>query len=475
MTVTLTYDDTLARVRIEATALAAADTALVERSTDQVRWTTVRGGEAVTVSAGAFVVPFYDYEFSPDLTNYYRVSGVSSDPISFVSAGAASSGSSGSRTPAAPASIVADDLLLCFASTRNSGTGTVNTPTNWTQLLASGNVALLGKRYDGVESMPTITYTGGAANEDTIARIAAFRNADLSPVTTQAQLNGSAQDIAYPGLTITEDDLAVVVGGWKQDDFTSVATLAGMTEVGETSSTAGNDASQVWDYVIQTTAANITAGSFSVTGGAAAISRGFAIALRHAAYLNQQTASIVPTLGTDCGDSAIWLKSIARPFLNQRVNVINRPEVQISRKARVGVFPVVGRTLPVAVSDIRTSREWTLYLQTYTAQEADNLDLILASGDTLLVQVPGECTSVAAGYVAVGDVDTVNHPLRPLRKTWTLPLTEVAQPGPDVVGAQSTWQTVVNTYATWEDVLLEKATWAELLELVGSPSDVIVP
>lgn len=475
MTVTLTYDDTLARVRIDATSLAAADVALVERSTDQVRWTTVRGGEAWAVTAGAFALPLYDYEFSPDLVNYYRVRGVSTAAITFVNAGSASTGSSGSRTPGAPASIVAGDLLLCLASTRNSGTGTVNTPTDWTQVLASGNVALLGKVYDGVEAMPTITFTGGAANEDTLARIAAFRNAGLPAVTSLAQLNGSAQNVAYPALTIPDDDLLVVVAGWKQDDFTSVATLSGMTEIAETSSTAGNDASQVWDYVIQTTAANIGASSFVVTGGASAISRGLVVAFAHADYLNQQAASITPTLGTDCGDSAIWLKSIARPFLNQRVTVINRNEVRMSRGARVGVFPVVGRTMPVAVSDIRTSREWTMYVQTYTQTEADNLDLILASGDTLLVQVPGECTSVPAGYVAVGDVDTVNHPLRPLRKTWTLPMTEVATPGPDVVGAQSTWQSVVNTYATWADVLLDKATWADLLELVGSPSDVIVP
>ena len=53
MTVTLTYDDTLSRVNIVADALAAADTALIERSTDQVLWTTVRGGDAVPVTSYA--------------------------------------------------------------------------------------------------------------------------------------------------------------------------------------------------------------------------------------------------------------------------------------------------------------------------------------------------------------------------------------------------------------------------------------
>ncbi len=474
MSVTLTYDPTLARVRIDATALAGADEATVERSTDQIRWVTVRGGSAVGVTAGVFDVPLYDYEWSSDVVNYYRVRGVSTSPISFVNVGTASTGSSGSRTPGAPASIVAGDLLLCLASTRNSGTGTVNTPTDWTQVVASGNAALLGKTYNGSEAMPTITYTGGAANEDTLARIAAWRNAAVAPVTSQAQLNGSAQNIAYPALTIPADDLLIVVAGWKQDDYTSVATLAGMTEIAETSSTAGNDASQVWDYLIQTTAANIAAGSFVVTGGGAAISRGLVAAFEHAAFLNEQTASILPSLGAGCGDSAIWLKSIARPFLNQAVTIINRPSITISRAARVGVFDIVGRSFPIAVSDVRSSRRWTMFVRTETAVTRDNLDLLLASGDVIFIHTPADC-AVPSGYVAIGDAEQETHPLRPLRVTHTLPCTEVAPPGPDVIGAQGTWQSVINAYATWSAVIAARATWADLLALVGSPSEVIVP
>jgi hypothetical protein len=58
---------------------------------------------------------------------------------------------------------------------------------------------------------------------------------------------------------------------------------------------------------------------------------------------------------------------------------------------------------------------------------------------------------------------------------FTLPITEVAAPGADVVGSVGTWQTVVNTYATWSDVLANHPTWADLLTLVGSTNDVIVP
>lgn len=477
MTVTLTYDDTLARVRIDATALAAADEALVQRSTDQIRWVTVRGGGAVGVTGGAFDVPLYDYEFSPDVTNYYRVRGVETAAMTYVASGASSAGADGSRAPALPAGLVTHDALFVLASTRNSGTGTVNTPAGYTQVLATGNFALLAAYYDPAvhTGAPTITFTGGATNETTLAETFAIRRASIVPTTSATQLNGVAQGILIPALTIPADDMMVLRAGWKQDDHTSVPAVAGWTELVDFSSALGSDAMMVASMQVQTAAVDQATDSFNVLGGAAAISRSMILAFPHASFLNEQSASIVPTLGSDCGDSPIWLKSIARPFLNQRVTVINRPSVTISRNARVGVFPVVGRTLPVAVSDIRTSRHWTMLLRTDTQTAADNLDLILASGDILLIQTPAECTSVPGGYVAVDDADTEHHPLRPLRKTWTLPVTEVAPPGPDVVGAQSTWQSVLNAYATWSDVIADKLTWADLLELVGDPSEVIVP
>ena len=75
------YDATLARVRLNLaalrTALGADATAVIERSTDQIRWYTVRGGGGVAVTASA--ADLDDYEFAPDVPSYYRarVTGVS--------------------------------------------------------------------------------------------------------------------------------------------------------------------------------------------------------------------------------------------------------------------------------------------------------------------------------------------------------------------------------------------------------------
>lgn len=194
-------------------------------------------------------------------------------------------------------------------------------------------------------------------------------------------------------------------------------------------------------------------------------------ALENNVEVDQQSASITPAL------SEVWLKSLARPFLNRTVSV--RGYSDISRPSRAGVFNVVGRSVPVAVTELRASRQWAMDVVTDTADDASDLELLLASGDVLLVHVPtgqGRVSTVPGGYVSVGDVRLATPPTVDLtQRVFSLPCTEVAAPGPDVVGATSTWQTVLNTYATWADLLAAHASWADLLELVGEPDDVVVP
>lgn len=208
--------------------------------------------------------------------------------ITYVGASAVAVGSNASVAPPPPPGIAAGDLLVILASIRNSGTGTVNVPTKWEQLAVSGNVTVLGRIAKSgaasADNTPTVSFTGGVLNATTMARMFAWRGTDqnLSTVVaaSAALLNGSAQNIAYPALTVPTAGCAVLVAGWKQDDWTSVAQLAGMTEIADDPTLTGDDAGQVADYVIQTTASNITASSFTVTGGAAAISRGLTLALR---------------------------------------------------------------------------------------------------------------------------------------------------------------------------------------------------
>lgn len=224
-----------------------------------IRPQTASGGERVTVTA------------------------IANTTIAVRAAGTADTDNNASLTPGLPAGLTAGDLLLGVAGIRNTA-ATVTVPTGYTTLLNHGNLVLFGRIADGTESTPTVAFSGGSAGDDTIAQLAAFTGSfydiDNLLVASGFQTNSSAQDIAYPDIAVPCDDCLIIYVGFKHDDWTSAATIASATEIGEPDSTAGNDAGLVWDRLIQTSKANIAAGSFTVTGGASAVSKGVVVALR---------------------------------------------------------------------------------------------------------------------------------------------------------------------------------------------------
>lgn len=470
MTITLTYDTQLSRVRIDATALDSGATAAdVERSVDQITWTTVRGGLGVPVTGG--VMPTVDdYEFAVDVPNWYRVRAYDSAAITFVAAGtAASSGGAASLNPALPAGLAANDLLLVLASIRNgSPAGTVNLPAGYTSLVTpTEHVRLFGKIATGGEAAPMVTFGGIVANADVIAQTCAFRHADLTLLASNNVLNASAQNIARPALAAPDLTRLMVRFAWRQDDWSTISTPAGFTgSIGATSSTAGNDAAQAWAYLITAEAEDQPSGNYTVTGGAAAISRA-GIAAFGQRVTNLDTNDITPTLDT------VWIKSLARPYLNRPVTVLDFSPVVWP--ARAGVFSVEGRSNPVVVSDLRGPANWTLDVLTGTPDEARDFALLLRSGEPVFVHVPADC-DVPGGYGHIGDASAARPEggRRSVRRMFTLPLTEIAAPGPDVIGAAGTCATVLATYATCQDVITNEPTCADLLDLIGDPSEVIV-
>lgn len=216
--------------------------------------------------------------------------------ITVVGSGTASIANNASVTPAAPAGLTAGDLVIILATIRNSGVGTVNTPGGWTLVSGSNNVVLFARIWTTSATMPTISFTGGVANADTMAQAIAFRGTERSSETMYAagQLNASAQDIAYPALDVTGPGQAVVIFAWKQDDSTGYGTPAGFTGVPTVSTTTGDDASQAIRYQIQTTETDIAAGSITVTGGAAAISRAITLAIRRPAQITATVQNTFP-------------------------------------------------------------------------------------------------------------------------------------------------------------------------------------
>lgn len=212
--------------------------------------------------------------------------------ISYVGIGASSAGSNVSVVPALPTGLAVGDLMLVFATIRNSGTGTVSTPWKWANVLTSGNVTLLAKYYEAGDTAPTVAFSGGVANATTTAQCMAFRG--VHPQLTRAivastsQLNATSVNVAIPALTATAkawmpdpDVVATVVGFWRQDDATSAATLSTMTEISDSASSLGDDAHTGVQYRLGGTAGSAIWGSTTVTmtGSLTAISRALVVQL----------------------------------------------------------------------------------------------------------------------------------------------------------------------------------------------------
>ena len=276
---------------------------------NRYRWSTTADDFPMDIRLGGEVV---------------TLSGIATTAGTFVAAGAGSSADNAAVSPALYAGNTAGDLIVVVAAIRSSGAGTLVTPTEYTRLTrafgATDNVQVFVKVHDGTEAAPTVTPSGGAAGDTVSAVTIGLRgtpttltNLDDIVVAALSQLNGSATNIAYPGLyTKTQEGCIFLMVGWRQDDYTSIAPPAGFTEAVEVSTTTGNDQGLYVAYQIQTTPAVVNEGSMVVTtGGGAAISRGALIAL--AAGFQTFTASARGVNGAVKAQTAGTLIEIAAP------------------------------------------------------------------------------------------------------------------------------------------------------------------
>ncbi|MFI6302178.1 hypothetical protein ACIBCH_09925 [Amycolatopsis thailandensis] len=470
MTTTSTYMNDLSRVRVSFTGLdASADVALVERSIDGgLNWVTVRGGETVTVTGGVGKID--DYEFTPGVVNTYRVTARDTAAIQFMTSGGAVTGNNASLNPACAGATQIGDLVLLLATIRNSGAGTPNTPSGWTLLVDLGNAKLFGRYATANGSVAqTVTFTGGVANADTTAQMTTFRNAGIVPVGTPATLtNASAQNIAWPAATPSEAPSVAVVLGWKQDDQSSSPVITGWdSEIGYVSSTAGDDASHVWWTRAKADATQQAAGSWTVSGGAAAVSKSAMVFFGKRPFVNQETTTITPTLQDSTGIQKIWIKNLTRPYANTPITTpvgLLNPE----REARVNLIPVVGRSVAVAITDKRLGKQYTIGAKLENDTERDRLDAILSAGEVIYLHIPPGNIRLKSMYAVIGTSSYDDE----AGIMW-LPLSECAAPASTVVGATVTWADIISTYATWADLIAAKATWGDVLDIVGDPTDII--
>lgn len=462
MTIGTTHDATLSRVRVAVSAAPAnADYATIERSTDGITWTVVRGGEAAALVAGACQVD--DYEFAPNVLNTYRATYVDTATPSIPGLGVTASAVNASVSPGLPGGMVDGDLMVLKAAIRNTA-GAVSTPTGWTPFVNMGNFCLFTRTYVAGTPTPTVNFTGGVAGADTVARIIAVRNTDTPVATTLT--NASAQNIDFPAISAAGLlPNRFIRAGWKQATSTS-SDLPGWTAISRDAVTAGDDETVVWWQ--KTGSANEAAAPMTIVGGAAAVSKAVSIRFPRKAFHSQESTTITPPL------TQVWLKNVQRPFLNTPIKVVGFSN--IVRPSRSGVHEIVGRSDAIAVTERRGGKRFSLRVEASSIAEAEEMDTRLSDGAVIFLHTPADCP-FPGGYYLIDETSTGRPPTASfsVRRYIELPLIQVAAPSAAVVGSTYTWQGVVNDYATWSALLAANATWGALLENIGDPTDVVVP
>lgn len=172
----------------------------------------------------------------------------------------------------------------------------------------------------------------------------------------------------------------------------------------------------------------------------------------------------------------VWIKNVARPFLNQVVTVVGFDAV--SYAARGGVVNVLGRRLPVAITEVQGSRETALVLRTATQLEREAVELLFSFGDAIYLQKDDACVVPNSGHFYVGAV-SVSPPVGAHDSTVryvTVPLIEVDAPDDSIVGATITYLGVIAAWATYAALLADPnvPTYLDLLEYVSAPADEVV-
>lgn len=178
-----------------------------------------------------------------------------------------------------------------------------------------------------------------------------------------------------------------------------------------------------------------------------------------------QTGTITPSL------YGFWLVSTMRSFLNVAPQVVDFSEP--SRLSRGGSSFVSGRSLPIGRAELMQSREFTLTIRCASLSAARMFEYLVASGDILYLQTPADCP-IPYGYYRINRQKSDRVTRTSDVRYFDLSIEEQAAPGPDIVTAQSTWDTVIALYGGWPAVVAANASWDDVKALIGDPSEVIV-
>jgi hypothetical protein len=478
VTISLQYLDDLSRVRIALSDLpdgmVRVQRALNASATDPL-WTTVRGGESLEVIGG--VATLDDYEFHADVENYYRV--VPIDPA----AGLLLTGDDGdyANTPDTAALDITGDIDIRADLTLDNWLSA--TPERWivTKYEGSGNQRsfAFGFRQDDLEFRWSTNGT----------------SANLTTINPTAPVPVSAGRLAVR-VTLDVNDGA---GGWTARFYTAPTIDGPWSQLGDPVTNSGGGTTSIHAGTATLAIGAFNTGTVPLDGivhsvevrdgidGTVVANPDFAAQPHGTTQFTDGTGKVWTVHGnarifgvdidsiTPSLNGRVWLKSVRFPLLNQPVSVSDYSVV--TRPSRDQVFPIVGRSAPVAVTDLRGVREWTIDLKTDTEAGERKLELALMAGDVLFLHVPtttGNALLPGSMHAVAGEVTKVRVGGVSDVHIFRVPLVEVAPPAPDVVGTTLTWGTVRRLFGSWEALMAAHPDWAQLLAVVGDPEDLVV-
>ena len=451
---------------VPVTALSAP-TAIVQRKGPNGPWSTVRGLIGAEIDGSGVVATVLDAEFIPGALMTYRAGTDQTLIDQFgrtVAAGSWGTPDSGAAW-----------LLANAAASVSTGKGRIqhaSAATAFDQLMAGSDYG--DARFETTVTVSAGSLTGGGVQTDVLAHFIdgthyyqvrlEWATAGTLTLTVNAAGGGGSTALYSAALAFTHSGSATEVRLIVETEGNTLRVMA--------YSLAGAPPDD-WTYEgVVPVARRNSSGAWGVSS------------TRLTGNSNANLQTVWDDVWFDAGEpyftdtdtitvelDRFWLKSISRSFLNLSPLVVDYSEP--SRDGRGGSSEIIGRTLPIAQVELMSGRSITLDLKARSLAEARQLEYLLASGDVLYLTGPSDCPIPFGHYRAKG-TDARRESPRSDNRVRVVPLEECAAPGPDVVTATVTWETVLATFATWEDVALVYPTWELLLTLVGDPAEVIV-
>lgn len=476
MTLAASFDSTNSRVVLAATSLPNLNglPIYIERQVSGSAWTYVRSAAPAYPNATTFNVN--DYEFSPNVLNSYRV-----------------------RT---------DVLYDLFGRSSSSSWGSADSGQTYTQTGGTGtdfNVAAgigtIKQSTANVIRTETVTVSVDSETFGDVGVSATVAGASIFGgfVNRYANTNNyyyAVLEFAIGGaLTLTLNKIVsgtptvlgtYVVGTYTVGNLYRIHFKVLGTSVFATAwdNTAGSEPS-AWQIAVSDS--SLSAGNIVGAWAKAATGNTNSTATVNFDNLHTGDLSTVAMTFASLGTASVtpaqlvpYLKFPLRPFLNRQVTICNWGAE--TRVARGAVYQILGRSLGVAVTELREARTFTMQIVAQDVAEADAIALAFSFGDIVYIQTPD--ASVYCGlmrrsypkscYGFVGD--TVHA--RPVNGTptylITVPITHVAPPDYSLLGSGATWGGIIAAFATWSAVIANFPTWQDVLQYVSNPSNELV-